>query len=84
MLHHDKVVLMRSSDGEDANSTQVMEHFFPCDRFWPFLLLDWKVKTLEISASFERAEGSQRTAVQQKKTPEDEEAHRDRLGAVSS
>jgi len=35
--------------------------------FWPFLLLDWKVKTLETSASFERAQGSQRTAAQQKK-----------------
>ena len=71
---------MRSSDGEDVRS--VDEAFFSfATGFWPFLLLDWKVKTLEISASFERAKGSQRTAVQHKK---DEEAHRDRLGAVSS
>ena len=38
--------------------------------FWPFLLLNWRVKTLEISASFERAQGSQRRAVQQKKMKE--------------
>ena len=46
MLHHDKVVLMRSSDGEDVRS--VDEAFFSfATGFWPFLLLDWKVKTLE-------------------------------------
>ena len=63
-----------------------MEQFLPCNRFLALSPagLEWKVKTLEILASFERAQGSQRTAVQQKKTPEDEEAHRDRLGAVSS
>ena len=79
MLHHDKVVLMRSSDGEDVNSGD--EAFFSLQQvFGPFSCWTGKSKRWK----FQLLLKGHKARREQQCNKKDEEAHRDRLGAVSS